>query len=71
MSFDFQHDFFEETVKKNANRICVSYSGKNFKYIYLDKFANKIANFLISNQIAPNDRVCIFTEKTINQYASV
>ena len=44
---------------------------KNFKYIYLDKFANKIANFLISHGIEPNDRVCIFTDKNINQYASV
>ena len=71
MSLDFQHNFFEETVKNSPNKICVSYSGKNFKYIYLDKFANKIANFLISHGIEPNDRVCIFTDKNINQYASV
>ena len=71
MSLDFQHNFFEETVKNSPNKICVSYNGKNFKYIYLDKFANKIANFLISHGIEPNDRVCIFTDKNINQYASV
>ena len=71
MNLNFQQDFFEETAKKNPNKICVSYEGKNFKYSYLDKFSNKIANFLITNEIAPNDRICIFTEKNINQYASV
>lgn len=71
MSFDFQHNFFEETAKQNPNKVCVSYEGKNFKYSFLEKFANKIANFLISNEIEPNDRICILTKKNINQYASV
>ena len=71
MSLDYQHNFFEETAKQNPKKICVSYEGKNFDYSFLEKFANKIGNFLISKEIEPNDRICIFTEKNINQYASV
>lgn len=68
---NFQNEFFEKTAKKYPNYIAVDDNGKRITYKNLDIYANKIANFLIKQGCSYNDRVCIFTEKNINQYASI
>lgn len=68
---NFQNEFFEFTAKKFPNYIAVDDHGKKITYKNLDAFSNKIGNFLHNNGCGANDRVCILTEKNINQYASL
>ena len=68
---NFQHEFFEITAKKFPNYVAVDDHGKKISYKNLDIFSDKIANFLYDNGCKVNDRVCIFTQKNTNQYASV
>ena len=68
---NFQNEFFEKSAKKYPNYIAVDDHGKKITYKNLDIYANKIANFLSKLGCSFNDRVCIFTEKNINQYASI
>lgn len=67
----FQNNFFEQTAKKYPNYIAVDDHGQKITYKNLDIYSNKIANLLIKNGCKYNDRVVIFTDKNINQYASV
>ena len=68
---NYQQDFFEKTVKNFPSKLAVQDGKKNITYKELDKFSNKLGNFLHDNGCRSNDRVCIFTKKNINQYASV
>ena len=68
---NFQNEFFEKTAKKYPNHIAVDDHGKKITYKNLDVYANKIANFLVKQGCTFNDRVCILTDKNINQYASI
>ena len=68
---NLQNNFFEKTAKKYPNYIAVDDHGKKITYKNLDSLSNKLANFLLENRCKINDRVCIFTNKSINQYASI
>lgn len=67
----FQHDFFEEIADSFPNRIAIKDNRRSYSYHYLQKFSNKISNFLITNKCLPNDRVCILLEKNFYLYASI
>ena len=68
---NLQNNFFEKTAKKYPNYIAVDDHGKKITYKNLDSLSNKLANFLLDNRCQVNDRICIFTNKSINQYASI
>ena len=68
---NFQQEAFTFTAKKFPNKTCLIDSEKKFTYSQMDKFSNKIANFLINKGIKPNDKVCIFIEKNFYLYASI
>ena len=67
----FQHDFFEKSADQFPNSIAIRDNGKSYSYNDLQKFSNKISNFLISNKCFPNDRICILLEKNFHLYASI
>lgn len=68
---NLQNNFFEETARKYPNYIAVDDHGKKITYKNLESLSNKLANFLLDNKCQINDRVCIFTHKNVNQYASI
>ena len=68
---NLQNEFFEKTALKHPNYIAVDDHGKKTSYKNLENFSNKLANLLHENGCRTNDRVCIFTNKNINQYASI
>ena len=68
---NFQHQAFTISAKKYPNKTCLIDGNKKFSYAQMDKFSNKIANFLIKKNIKPNDRVCLILEKNFYLYASI
>ena len=67
----YQQSFFEKTAKKYPEAIAVDDHGKRFTYNHLEKFSNKIANFLSNLGCSANDRACILLDKGFLQYSSI
>ena len=59
----YQQSFFEKTAIKYPEAIAVDDHGKQFTYDHLEKFSNKIANFLSNLECSANDRACILLDK--------
>ena len=66
-----QNEFFEKTARKHPSFIAVDDHGRKTTYKDLENFSNKLGNFLQDHGCKANDRVCIFTNKNVNQYASI
>ena len=67
----YQQSFFEKTAIKYPEAIAVDDHGKQFTYDHLEKFSNKIANFLSNLGCSVNDRACILLDKGFLQYSSI
>ena len=57
---------FEEQVIKNPNKKAVVFGNKYLTYDELNKKANKIARFLIKNNLKPNQVVSIMIDKSLD-----
>lgn len=69
--YNYQQAFFENTVKTHPNLLAVDDGENTATYSELNARANKIAHVLKDLGAGPNERVCIFTNKTIHQYSAV
>ncbi|WP_135081467.1 amino acid adenylation domain-containing protein [Terasakiella sp. SH-1] len=66
-----QQDFFEKTVEQFPDNIAVDDHGDQITYLGLDGNSNQLAHLLKKLGCAANDRVCIFTEKSIKAYTAI
>ena len=67
----YQESFFEITAAKYPSLNAVDDHGKVITYSKLDEKSNKLSKFLKDLGTFSNERVCIFTSKSINQYISI
>lgn len=68
---NFLEHFFEQSASRVPDAIAVDDDGTTISYGDLEKYANRIAHYLIAAGVRPNDRVCILMEKNIGSYAAV
>ena len=63
--------YFEDQVKANPNKTAIIFNNKEISYDELNKISNKIANYLISCKVKPNDVVSILLDRSEMLMASV
>ena len=68
---NYLHHFFESTASLNPDNPAVSDSGNETTYAALNQQANRIARALIESGCRANDRILVYTPKSINTYAGV
>ena len=63
---------FKKKLKKNKNRICLSF-GNNMSYSYqqLDELSDKIAFFLKKKGLKEHDRISIESKKDLFSFALI
>ncbi|MCR4943342.1 MAG: amino acid adenylation domain-containing protein, partial [Clostridium sp.] len=59
------HELFKKKVKEVPNNVAVSYEDESLTYEELDKKSNKIANYLIKQNLNRNEYVGIIAERKI------
>lgn len=64
-------DIFEEQVKKTPNNIAVIFEDQKLTYKELNEKSNKLARFLISNNITTGDIVGILLDKSLEMIISI
>ncbi len=57
-------DLFEEEALKSPEKIALIFGNKKFTYKELNAYANKLANFLINNNVKKNDIVGIMVHRS-------
>ncbi len=67
----YQESYFNRTAERAPHLIAVDDHGTRITYGDLDVQSNQLAHVLIDVGCEPNDRICVFMEKTTRQYASV
>lgn len=64
-------DLFEEQVKKNPNKIAVTFQDKKLTYSELNKRANGLAHTLISKGVQAGDIVGAYLERSLELIVSI
>ncbi|MGD9670446.1 MAG: Pls/PosA family non-ribosomal peptide synthetase [Hyphomicrobiaceae bacterium] len=63
------HHYFERQAQLRPGSIAVEFSGSALSYAQLDRYANKIANYLVARGLRPTDLVGIYLRKSPRLYA--
>ncbi len=58
------HQLFEEQVEKNSNAVAVVFESEELTYQQLNKKANQLAHYLLSNGVKPETKVGICLERS-------
>ncbi len=70
-NFLFQESFFEKTAAKYPSLNAVDDNGKVITYLALNNKSTKLSKSLKNLGCKSNERICIFTSKSINQYIGI
>lgn len=62
---------FEDQVSKTPDNIAVIFEGEKLTYKELDDKANKLASYLISKNVQPNDIIAIYLDKSLEIIVSM
>ena len=65
------HGMFEEQVNINPNKTAVIYEDERISYGELDAMSNKIAEYLLEQEVRPNDKVGVLVERCIETIANI
>jgi amino acid adenylation domain-containing protein/non-ribosomal peptide synthase protein (TIGR01720 family) len=65
------HKMFEKEVNNNPNKIAVEYEGKTITYNLLNKKSNKLANYLMQNNVALETIVGIYMQPSIETIVAI
>ncbi len=63
--FENLQTIFEKNVENSPDKTAIIFEGKTISYQELNQKANQIANYLLANQIQPNDIVGIMLPRSI------
>ena len=62
---------FERTADTNPKNIAVICEGKDYTYLELEHYANRIAHYLLEKGVKAGDRVGILLKRSIETYAAI
>jgi len=60
------NELINDAVKNHQHDVALTFEDENLSYLDLNKKANQIAHFFISNNIKPGSRIAISTERSID-----
>ena len=65
------HHLFEEACDRYSERIAIIFQNKRITYRELDELANRLARYLLSLGLGPDDRIGVCLRRSIFTYASL
>ena len=65
------HQLFEDNVNNSPDNIALIYKNESYTYSFINKKANQLANFLISQDIKPESLIGICTERSIEMVIGI
>lgn len=65
------HELFEEQVERTPDAVAASYGEEQVSYGHLNRRANRLAHYLISLGVKPDDRVAICVERGLEMVIGI